>query len=403
MLLHEMNNYVGDRVQYNDTLNPKLYDDDNNMLPEVHASLMAVAKNFLNDLDLPDMIVYDVVITGSSASYNWTRYSDVDLHLISDVDIFADPHMAAKYFTAAKNVWNNNHDVDIRGIEVEVYVEDNNEENAGARSYGIGRYSVMNDEWIREPIHNVTIFDEDAVNYKVKAIMKQIDAIIDSGEDDIEAIEHFKKKIWLARGEGLQREGEYSVENLSFKVLRNLGYLDKIRNALDNAEDDAMSVSEKVPDEDNINGIQEMQISEIEKRQLPSANEILKEISLMLEGMVARHGHKQTDDTSSRSAPDTSKFRASHSGKLKVATNVTLHGYAGFKTNLVIALQIGTALGHETVKEIQAEAKEEFLGIMRDYGQDGDSIKVKKGELMATLYWHESSGSNYSTSGVSMP
>jgi len=241
MLLFELDNYVSGRVTYNDSLNPKIYDENNNMRPEVHEALMAVTENFLEDLDLPNMVVHDVVITGSAASYNWTKYSDVDLHIISDVDVFADPHMAAKYFTAAKNVWNNNHDVDIRGIEVEVYVEDNDERNAGATSYGIGRYSVMNDKWIRTPIHNVPSFDEAAVNRKVKYIMKEIDMLMQD-DDAVTDIHHLKTKIWLMRGEGLQREGEYSVENLSFKVLRNLGYLDKIRDALNSAEDRQLSV-----------------------------------------------------------------------------------------------------------------------------------------------------------------
>lgn len=241
MLLFELDNYVQGRVSYNDTLNPKIYDDHNNMRPEVQEALMSIAANFIEDLDLPNMVVHDVIISGSAASYNWTTYSDVDLHLISDVDVFADPHMAAKYFTAAKNVWNNNHDVDIRGIEVEVYVEDNDETNSGSVSYGIGKYSVMNDNWIREPIHNVPTFDEDSVNRKVKYIMKEIDALMQD-DDSVTDIEHLKTKIWLMRGEGLNREGEYSVENLSFKVLRNLGYLDKIRNALNSAEDRELSV-----------------------------------------------------------------------------------------------------------------------------------------------------------------
>jgi len=404
MLLHEMNNYVDGRVQYNDTLNPKLYDDNNDMLPEVQEALMNVTENFLNDLDLPDMVVHDVVVTGSAASYNWTKYSDVDLHIISDVDVFADPHMAAKYFNAAKNVWNNKHDVDIRGIEVEVYVEDNDMVNYGATSKGIGRYSVMDDEWIREPIHDVPTFDENAVNCKVKAIMRQIDGYLE-GEDDIEGRLHLKEKIWFMRGEGLQREGEYSVENLTFKVLRNLGYTDKILKVLHDVEDNEMSIEEEVPTEDNINGIQEMQISEIEERQLPSANQVLKDITQMLEGIKEKYSHAETDNTSSPSGPNTQTFRADHSGKLKVASNVTLHGYAGFQQNLIVALQIGSAMGYPTVGRIQDEAKAGFREILRDYGQEGIELKVKNGAgeggpNIGSFYWVDKDGSNYSTSGA---
>jgi hypothetical protein len=236
MLLFELDNYVSGNVVYNDMLNPKIYGDDGNMRPEVHKALMAVADNFINDIDHPDLVIHDIILTGSSANYNWTKFSDIDLHLISDVDVFADPHMAEKYFNAAKNVWNNNHDVTIRGLDVEVYVEDNDEHNES-----LGRYSVLNNEWISKPVHNRPVFDEDAVNRKVRYLMREIDAVVDGHPIDIE---HIKKKIWDMRKAGLAKGGEFSVENLAFKVLRNMGYLDKIRKALDDAEDEELSIRE---------------------------------------------------------------------------------------------------------------------------------------------------------------
>ena len=72
MLLFELDNYVSGNVVYNDTLNPKIYDADGNMRPEVHKALMAVSDNFIEDLDLPDMVIHDIILTGSSANYNWT-------------------------------------------------------------------------------------------------------------------------------------------------------------------------------------------------------------------------------------------------------------------------------------------------------------------------------------------
>ena len=237
MLLFELDNYVSGNVVYNDTLNPKIYDADGNMRPEVHKALMAVSDNFIEDLDLPDMVIHDIILTGSSANYNWTKYSDIDLHLISDVDIFADPHMAERYFKAAKNVWNNLHDVEIRGLDVEVYVEDNDEVNES-----LGRFSVLNNEWISKPVHNRPVFDEDAVNRKVRYLMKEIDHVMDS--NDPTEIEHIKSKLWNMRNAALARAGEFSVENLAFKVLRNMGYAQKILDAIRGAEDDEMSIRE---------------------------------------------------------------------------------------------------------------------------------------------------------------
>ena len=388
MLLYELNNYVRGRVQYNDTLNPKLYDENNNMHPEVHAALMAVTENFLNDLDLPDMVVHDVALVGSAASYNWTKYSDVDLHIISDVDVFADPHMAEKYFQAAKNVWNNNHDVDIRGIEVEVYVEDNDQRNSGAHSPGIGRFSVMNNEWIREPIHNMPAFDEDAVNRKVKVIMQEIDRYLD-GSDDISAIDHLKTKIWLMRGEGLDREGEYSVENLTFKILRNLGYLDKILKALRDAEDRDLS-------------IKEMKINEMEE-QLPSARSIVDQFEDEIRSIAARYSNQQTKDTSSPSGPNSATFRASHSGSVEVAHNVTLHYYGGMTTRMLVSLKIGGALDWKLAAKIAEEVEEAWMDIIRDYDNpQGKSVTARNGNNIVHLSFRSKDGSNYNTAGITM-
>ena len=118
--------------------------------------------------------------------------------------------------------------------------------------------------------------------------------------------------------------------------------------------------------------------------------------------MVARYSHMQTKDTSSRSAPDTSKFIANHSGKLKVVSNYTKHGYGGFQQNMIIALQIGQAMGSQTVGRIQDEAKAEFMEIMRDYGQEGIGIKTKNGDKISTFHWNTDDGSNYAVSGASI-
>jgi len=146
MLLFEFENYTQDNVVYNDHLNPKIYDEQDNMRPEVHNALMAIADNFITDIDIPEMEILDIILTGSSANYNYTKFSDLDLHLITDVDVMSDPYMAAKYFNAAKNVWNNNHNVTINGLDAEVYVEDNDEHNES-----LGRFSVMNNDWITKP------------------------------------------------------------------------------------------------------------------------------------------------------------------------------------------------------------------------------------------------------------
>jgi len=56
--------------------------------------------------------------------------------------------------------------------------------------------------------------------------MNQIDNTLLSG--DTETIAKIQDKIRSMRKSGLEKYGEYSTENLTFKILRNNGYLDKL-------------------------------------------------------------------------------------------------------------------------------------------------------------------------------
>ncbi len=227
-------------IAYNDELSPKLYDKDDNLHPEVQKTLMGIANHFIEEIDIPAMEIHDVILTGSMANYNYSDYSDIDLHLVTDIDVFADPDMAEKYFKAKKNLWNNAHDVHVRGIDVEVYVEDNDEHNES-----LGRYSILNDEWLSKPVHDRPVFDRDAVSRKAKNWMKEIDMAV---QGDAEEITRMKEKLWGARKEALAGGpgSEYSVGNLTFKVLRNMGYAQKLLDAIADAEDEQLSLSESL-------------------------------------------------------------------------------------------------------------------------------------------------------------
>ena len=67
----------------NNTLQPDVW--SNNELDElVSEKLMQIATKFFEDLDLKGIDIDDVTFTGSLANYNWTKYSDVDLHILVD-------------------------------------------------------------------------------------------------------------------------------------------------------------------------------------------------------------------------------------------------------------------------------------------------------------------------------
>jgi hypothetical protein len=227
-------NFVKNNVEYHRELNPKVW-DNGHLIPEVRLALMRVAKVFMQYLELPGFKLEDIVLTGSNANYNYTDYSDFDIHIVSRYsDLDADSIVEA-FYQAKKKIWNDQHDITVRGYETEMYVEDINHPPVAG-----GVYSLLNDEWIKRPKYNPPDIDDSAVNSKVRDLIRQItDAI--SSKDAV----HMKRiidKISNMRKAGLARAGEYGTENLAFKILRNIGYIEKIHKAYTAQQDQDLSL-----------------------------------------------------------------------------------------------------------------------------------------------------------------
>ena len=65
-------------------------------------------------------------------------------------------------------------------------------------------------------------------------VMRKMEHAYDEAEELIEhgtaeQIEEFRDKIWRGRAAGLQKAGEFSIENLNYKNLRNLGILERLK------------------------------------------------------------------------------------------------------------------------------------------------------------------------------
>jgi hypothetical protein len=93
---------------------------------------------------------------------------------------------------------------------------------------GQGVYDVSNDEWIQAPVNLQLDFNSDPLlQKKVEYYKQMIDKlIVDKADSD--TMDKVKDKIRGMRGAAIEKGGEFSFENLVFKELRNLGYLDKM-------------------------------------------------------------------------------------------------------------------------------------------------------------------------------
>lgn len=209
-------------MQFKDELNPIIWDkdNDNQMRPEVNAKLREIADAFIEYIEIPEEALIDVVVTGSSASYNYNEHSDLDLHIIVDYDkIHEDCPLVEGYLGALKNTFNKEHDIFIKDIPVELYAE-----KQGQGTVHNGLYSVWKEEWIDRPEKIEPTDNDAAVEAKYQEIKEMVDKC-----DDSEAATELLEKIYTMRKAGLAEAGEFCTENLAFKKLRNEGCMDKLR------------------------------------------------------------------------------------------------------------------------------------------------------------------------------
>ena len=219
---------------------------DDKLDPVIREKLLVIANDFWSSLEVGDAEYQDITFTGSLAAYNYSRFSDVDLHILVDFkDVDDKVELVREYFNAMKSIWNRLHDIIIKGYEVEIYVQDINDPHEAQ-----GLYSVLNNEWIKKPTFEQKDFDRDNIKKKAASIMDQVDRldnIIDDGkyEEAEKYADKIKQKIKKMRKTGLETIGAYSVENLAFKVLRRNDYLEKLSNAKRKAYDKMLSLKEQ--------------------------------------------------------------------------------------------------------------------------------------------------------------
>jgi hypothetical protein len=226
---------VSDNIAYHKELSPAAW-SNGSLRPEVRFKLLKTAQAFISYLDIPNFKITDVVLTGSMCNYNYTQFSDFDVHVVTRYSDLQCDDIAEAFYRAKKELWNNAHDVIIHNHDVELYVEDVDEPPVSA-----GVYSLLDDNWLKEPQYAPPTVDDKAVNAKVVDLMTQIDRALDSDADSAD-IQRLREKIRKMRRSGLDREGEFGVENLAFKVLRNMGYLDKISKLYNHKQDQELSL-----------------------------------------------------------------------------------------------------------------------------------------------------------------
>lgn len=247
---------VLDSFLIKDTLNPEIWTNDT-LNPDIRTKLILIAEDFFKDLNIPKEIqIKDIIFTGSLANYNWSRYSDIDLHIVLDFKQFdVDEQLLDDYFWAQKALWNQEHDITIHSFPVELYVQDIN-----AKLVATAVYSVINDKWLKKPVRESFKLDTNTIKEKANSFIEKLRGIKQDYKDKqyqsvVDKVTKLKDKIKNMRNAGLEKGGEFSIENLVFKTLRRTPFMDIIDSYKAKSYDELMSIQE----EENLN-IQEGEI-----------------------------------------------------------------------------------------------------------------------------------------------
>ena len=233
MRLRELNESLSQLVTVNRRLNPKLWHNGDLDL-EVSAKLQDIAEAFEKFIGI-DLPVIDYTITGSNANYTWTEHSDLDLHLIVKGTV---TDAERELYNAKKALWAEQHTITVKGLPVECYVQGEQEEH-----HSTGVFSIAKDRWLVEPKKIKPEVDDSAVERKKDSMIHDIETALLS--KDLERMRRVKERITEMRRAGLARTGEWSVENLVFKILRNLGLIDQITEKIRELEDAELSLEQQ--------------------------------------------------------------------------------------------------------------------------------------------------------------
>ena len=233
MRLRELEESSSQLVTVNRRLNPKLWHNGDLDL-EVSAKLQDIAEAFEKFIGI-DLPVIDYTITGSNANYTWTEHSDLDLHLIVKGTV---TDAERELYNAKKALWAEQHTITVRGLPVECYVQGEQEEH-----HSTGVFSIAKDRWLVEPKKIKPEVDDSAVERKKDSMIHDIETALLS--KDLERMRRVKERVTEMRRAGLARTGEWSVENLVFKILRNLGLIDQITEKIRELEDAELSLEQQ--------------------------------------------------------------------------------------------------------------------------------------------------------------
>jgi hypothetical protein len=224
-------------ISKKESLDPNLWKNDK-LKDDVKLKLLEIAKDFWESIKNSDVKLIDIVILGSSCGFYWSKTGDLDLHLVYETKSEnSDKELLNDFFMLRSAAWNDKHNIEIYEHPVEIFVKKNDP------GFSDSIYSLIRNDWIKKPNVNeklkvnkeLTLEKSRILGEKIKKIVSNLEK--NPSEKNIDDAELMREKLRKMRDHGLESGGEFSTENLTFKILRRLGLIENLKNSINNAYD----------------------------------------------------------------------------------------------------------------------------------------------------------------------
>lgn len=228
--------FIKETFQYHKQLNPTFW-VNYQFNERIRQKLLTIAYEFYDQINLKCPIL-DIILIGSIANFNYTEASDLDVHVVVDLSIYGENMEIIKDFVKDRKIlWNLKHNIKIKGYEVEIYVEDVSDPRES-----LGQFSLLKNEWLVKPERQNIKLDVSYINDKYNTFVSGIEILEnylkrqmspERAKDFYKSAKTLVDRIVKMRKYGLAKSGEFSSENIIWKLLKHKGWVDKLFDIID--------------------------------------------------------------------------------------------------------------------------------------------------------------------------
>jgi hypothetical protein len=220
---------VNNAMQDHEQLNPTYWQGDT-MKPEVRAKLMQMGQAYFDELKekLPNIKLQDILFSGSLANYNYTKSSDIDVHVVVDTGkVSCDKRVVSGYIMLMNKYEHATANLSVFDTPLQISLSTRVEETGGA-------YSLLHTTWLNKPVHPKPTYTkreltEQVEMYHLKITELQEAYAKDAAVFDCQKATTLSRQLGRGRTAGLKRDGYSSIENNVYRILRSVGDLKMLR------------------------------------------------------------------------------------------------------------------------------------------------------------------------------